>query len=156
MLFAVFMNIEYPISKGWISDVCDASSHLHPQSTNSVAAMLNSQLLSKSSVQLIVIYKRTLCVNCENHSSSLFTAICIGFIVGANFERALILSPYFQNIMGMGTKRAATQPKSVPDQFTLMASNMYVLKSGKTAPARERRKVFPAIAEAALRRTSLV
>lgn len=50
----------------------------------------------------------------------------------------------------MGTSTAATQPSRVPAQLTPMALNMYVAKSGKTAPASERRKVFAAIAEAAL------
>ena len=45
---------------------------------------------------------------------------------------------------------SATQPRSVPAQFTPSASNMYVAKRGKTAPKRERRKVFAAMAEAAL------
>ena len=52
--------------------------------------------------------------------------------------------------MGMGTSKAATHPSSVPDQFTPIASNMYMEKSGKTAPAMERRKVLAAMAEAAL------
>lgn len=50
----------------------------------------------------------------------------------------------------MGTSKAATHPSSVPDQFTPMASNMYMEKSGKTAPASDRRKVLAAMAEAAL------
>ena len=51
---------------------------------------------------------------------------------------------------GMGTNTAATQPRSVPVQLTFRALNMYMLKRGKPAPARERRKVFAAMAEAAL------
>ena len=73
-----------------------------------------------------------------------------GFMVGANLLLALILWPYFQNIMGIGTNTAATQPRRVPDQLTWMALNMYVANNGKTAPAMDRRKVFAAMAEAAL------
>ena len=45
---------------------------------------------------------------------------------------------------------SATQPRSVPAQFTPSASNMYVANRGNTAPKMERRKVFAAMAEAAL------
>lgn len=55
----------------------------------------------------------------------------------------------------MGTSTRATQPRSVPVQFTLSASNMYVAKSGKTHAARDRRKVLAAMAEAALRNDGL-
>lgn len=50
----------------------------------------------------------------------------------------------------MGTSASATKPRSEPAQLTPSALNIYVLKRGKTAPARERRKVLAAIAEAAL------
>ncbi len=50
----------------------------------------------------------------------------------------------------MGTMTTATQPSRVPAQLMCIASNMYVAKRGKQAPARERRKVFAAIADAAL------
>ena len=50
----------------------------------------------------------------------------------------------------MGASTNATKPSSVPVQLTPRALNMYMLKRGKTAPARERRKVLAAIAEAAL------
>ena len=52
----------------------------------------------------------------------------------------------------MGTRTRATQPRRVLAQLTPRASNMYVAKRGKTAPKRERRKVFAAMAEAALGR----
>ncbi len=51
----------------------------------------------------------------------------------------------------MGTSTAATQPSRVPAQLTPIALNMYWAKSGNPAPASERRKVFAAMAEAALR-----
>lgn len=51
---------------------------------------------------------------------------------------------------GMGTMRSATQPRSVFAQLTPSPSYMYVAKRGKTAPKIERRKVFAAMAEAAL------
>ena len=50
----------------------------------------------------------------------------------------------------MGTNTAATQPSNVPVQLTFRALNMYMAKRGKPAPARERRKLFAATAEAAL------
>ncbi len=50
----------------------------------------------------------------------------------------------------MGTNTAAMQPKSVPDQLTPSAANIYCEKSGKPAPASDRKNVFAAIAEAAL------
>ncbi len=46
--------------------------------------------------------------------------------------------------------KTATQPRSVPAQLTWIALNMYMENKGKMAPARERRKVLAAIAEAAL------
>lgn len=52
--------------------------------------------------------------------------------------------------MGIGTSTTPTQASKVPAQLTLSALNMYVAKRGKTAPARERRKVFAAMADAAL------
>ena len=52
---------------------------------------------------------------------------------------------------GMGTSTTATQPRRVPAQLTPRALNMYWEKSGKPAPARDRRNVFAAMAEAALR-----
>lgn len=51
----------------------------------------------------------------------------------------------------MGARTRATQPRRVPVQFTPRALNMYMLKRGKTPPAMDRRKVFAAIAEAALK-----
>lgn len=50
----------------------------------------------------------------------------------------------------MGTRARATNPRSEPAQLTPRALNMYMLKRGKTAPAMDRRKVFAAMAEAAL------
>lgn len=50
----------------------------------------------------------------------------------------------------MEARRSATQPSRVPAQLTPRALNMYVLKREKTAPKIDRRKVFAAIAEAAL------
>lgn len=50
----------------------------------------------------------------------------------------------------MGTRTRATAPRRVLAQLTPMASNMYVAKRGKMAPKRERKKVFAAMAEAAL------
>ena len=74
----------------------------------------------------------------------------MGFAVGANLLLCLILAPYFQNTTGMGTRTKATKPRRVPAQLTPRALNMYMLKRGKTAPAMDLRKVFAAIAEAAL------
>jgi hypothetical protein len=51
---------------------------------------------------------------------------------------------------GMGMSTTATQPRRVPAQLTPREANMYFEKRGKTAPARERRNVFAAMAEAAL------
>ena len=70
--------------------------------------------------------------------------------VGANLLFCLIFAPYLQNTNGMGAITRATQPRRVLAQLTPRALNMYVAKRGKTAPARERRKVFAATAEAAL------
>ena len=53
-------------------------------------------------------------------------------------------------------RTAATQPRRVPAQLTPRASNMYLEKRGKPAPARERRNVFAAMAEAALKGGLLV
>ena len=61
-----------------------------------------------------------------------------------------ILAPYFQKMMGIGTSSTATQPSKVPAQLTPSARNVYCEKRGKPAPARERRKVLAAMAEAAL------
>jgi len=61
-----------------------------------------------------------------------------------------MVAPYFQNITGIGMSKTATQPRSVPAQLTWIALNMYMENKGKMAPARERRKVLAAIAEAAL------
>lgn len=71
-------------------------------------------------------------------------------MVGAKLDRSRIRAPYFQNATGMGISTTATQASKVPAQLTLRASNMYVAKRGKTAPAMERRNVFAAMAEAAL------
>lgn len=70
--------------------------------------------------------------------------------VGANLLLVLIFAPYLQKTTGIGTRISATQPRSVLAQLTPSASNMYVAKRGNTAPKRDRRKVFAAIAEAAL------
>lgn len=70
--------------------------------------------------------------------------------VGANALRFRIRAPYFQKTTGMGTRARATNPSSELAQLTPRALNMYVAKRGKTAPAMERRKVFAAMAEAAL------
>lgn len=55
-----------------------------------------------------------------------------------------------KDVLGMGMRTAATHPSSVPAQLTPRALNMYMEKSGKTAPAMDRRNVLPAMAEAAL------
>ena len=55
-----------------------------------------------------------------------------------------------KDVLGMGTRTTATHASSVPAQLTPRALNMYMEKSGKTAPAMERRKVLAAMAEAAL------
>ena len=44
----------------------------------------------------------------------------------------------------------ATHPKSVEAHWMPIPSYMYVENSGNPAPARDRRKVLPAMAEAAL------
>ena len=46
--------------------------------------------------------------------------------------------------------KTAMQPSNVPDQFTPIPANMYMEKRGKTAPQMDRRRVFAAMAEAAL------
>ena len=86
----------------------------------------------------------------NNHSSLGNSSIGLGFIAGANLLLARILGPYFQKTTGIGIKTTATKPRSVPAQFTCNALNIYILKSGKIAPARDRRKVFAAMADAAL------
>ena len=83
-------------------------------------------------------------------SSSTLSCGGSGFTVGAKLLLALILAPNFQNTTGIGTRISATQPRSVPAHSTPRASNMYVENRGKRAPAMERRKVFAAMAEAAL------
>ena len=59
-------------------------------------------------------------------------------------------APNFKKIIGIGTSMTATQPRSVPDQLTWIALNMYMLKRGNTAPANDRKNVLAAMAEAAL------
>ena len=71
--------------------------------------------------------------------------------VGANLLLCRIRAPYLRKMTGIGTRRIATQPSRVPAQLTPRALNMYIEKRGKTAPASDRRKVFAAIADAALR-----
>lgn len=91
--------------------------------------------------------------NPEEHAHYVLSSLLIagiGLAVGANLLLCLIFAPYFQKINGMGASTNATKPSSVPAQLTPRALNMYMLKRGKTAPARERRKVLAAIAEAAL------
>lgn len=70
--------------------------------------------------------------------------------MGANLLLDLMRAPNFQKMMGMGTRIAATQPRSVPDQLTWIALNMYMLNRGNTAPASDRKNVLAAMAEAAL------
>lgn len=86
----------------------------------------------------------------RRHHALLSSDMVGGFAVGANLLLALILAPNFQKMNGMGASTAATQPSSVPAQLTPRAENMYMEKRGKMAPARDRRKVFAAMAEAAL------
>ena len=71
-------------------------------------------------------------------------------MVGAKLDFSRMRAPYFRKTTGMGTRTTATQASKVPAQLTFKALNMYVANRGKTAPAMERRKVFAAMAEAAL------
>ena len=52
--------------------------------------------------------------------------------------------------MGMGTQRAERQPSRVPAHWMPRLLNIWRVKSGKPAASMERRKVFAAMAEAAL------
>lgn len=57
--------------------------------------------------------------------SSLLDSISCGFgNVGENFDRLRIAPPYFQKIIGIGTRAAATQPRRVPAHCTPMPSNI--------------------------------
>ena len=60
------------------------------------------------------------------------------------------LAPNIRNAMGTGTSANATKPRSVPAQLMPMPLNICVANIGNPAAIKDLRKVFAAMAEAAL------
>jgi hypothetical protein len=79
----------------------------------------------------------------------LYTVTANGFGVGANLLFSLIAAPLYKNQIGTGISRTAIQPSRVEAYSIPIPLNICCAKRGNTAPQRERRKVFAAIAEAA-------
>lgn len=70
--------------------------------------------------------------------------------VGAHLDFALILAPKKKKEMGIGIMATAMKPSNEPAQLTPRLRNIWRANSGNPAANAERRKVFAAMADAAL------